>query len=107
LVMSTGAMRGQTNTSMVVPLPESDLPNVLGFSFIGQYATRIRNDLPQILTVNDQTVRTPSVEFITRGSGGMGITRKAGITISGATPLSPQYVIDPGNPNILDEPWED
>lgn len=106
LGMNPAVMRGQTNTSMVVVPPESDLPNVLGFSYLGQYATRIRSDQPQVFQLAGQTVRTPAVEFFARGSGGMGITRKASITISGSSPLTPQYVIDFNNPNILDEPWE-
>ena len=50
--------------------PESDLPNVLGLPFASQYATRIRNDQPQLFQLNGQTVRTPQIEFLPLGSGG-------------------------------------
>jgi hypothetical protein len=54
---------------------------VLGLPFSSQYATYIRNDSPQIFAVNGRTVRSPSIEFLTRGSGGQGITRRAPLTL--------------------------
>jgi hypothetical protein len=107
LAITPSGMTGQTNTSMVAVPPESDLPNVLGLSFASQYATRIRSDLPQIFTMNGQTVRTPAIEFHPRGSGGMGITRKAPLSLNGQSPVTPQHIptLDPDL--ILDTPWED
>jgi hypothetical protein len=105
LTLNNSALLGQTNTSIVVVPPESDLPNVLGLSFLSQYATRIRSDLPQIFQLAGETVRTPSIEFFPRGSGGLGISRKAPLSLNGATPVTPQHVFDILNLN-LDEPWE-
>jgi hypothetical protein len=107
LVMNTSAMLGQTNTSMVAVPPESDLPSVLGFSFISQYATRIRSDQPQLFQVAGQTVRTPSIEFLPRGSGGMGIARKAALSLDGQSPVTPQHVPNLFDPGSLETPWED
>ena len=77
LTIPDAALTGQTNTSIITIPPESDLPNVLGLPFASQYATRIRNDQPQIFQHNGQTVRSPAIEFLPLGSGGMGITRRA------------------------------
>ena len=107
LVMSNAGLTGQTNSSLVTVPPESDLPSVLGFSFISQYATRIRSDQPQIFQLDGQTVRTPSIEFHPRGSGGMGITRKAPLSIDGSSPVTPQHVPNLFDPEALETPWED
>jgi hypothetical protein len=82
LTMNHSALRGQTNTSMITLPVESDLPNVVGLSYAGQYATYIRNDQPQIFTLNGRTVRSPSIEFVARGSGGQGITRRAPLSLN-------------------------
>jgi hypothetical protein len=79
--MNHSALEGQTNTSMITIPAESDLPNVLGLSFASQYATHIRNDSPQIFPLNGRTVRSPSIEFLPRGSGGQGIVRRAPLTL--------------------------
>jgi hypothetical protein len=80
--MIESSLRGQTNTSMITLPVESDLPNVVGLSYAGQYATYIRNDQPQIFTLNGRTVRSPSIEFVARGSGGQGITRRAPLSLN-------------------------
>jgi hypothetical protein len=82
LTMIESSLRGQTNTSMITLPVESDLPNVVGLSYAGQYATYIRNDQPQIFTLNGRTVRSPSIEFVARGSGGQGITRRAPLSLN-------------------------
>ena len=79
--MTSAALRGQINTSTMTLPAESDLPNVLGLSFAGQYATRVRNDQPLIFKSNGRTVRTPSIDFLELGSGGQGITRRAPLTL--------------------------
>ena len=79
--MNHAALRGQTNTSTITLPEESDLPNVVGLSYASQYATYIRNDQPQIFTLDGRTVRSPSIEFVTRGSGGQGITRRAPLSL--------------------------
>lgn len=108
LVLNASGLHGQTNTSIVAVPPESDLPNVLGLSFISQYATRIRADQPQIFTLDNQTVRTPAIEFFPRGSGGMGIVRKAPLTLQGESPVTPQHVPNYEDPERwLEMPWED
>lgn len=80
--MNHSSLRGQTNTSMITLPVESDLPNVVGLSYASQYATYIRNDLPQIFTLDGRTVRSPSIEFVARGSGGQGITRRAPLSLN-------------------------
>jgi hypothetical protein len=107
LAITPSGMVGQTNTSMVAVPPESDLPNVLGLSFASQYTTRIRSDQPQIFSMNGHTVRTPAIEFHPRGSGGMGITRKAPLSLNGDSPVTPQHIPTLNPDLILDTPWED
>lgn len=82
LTLNTSTMRGQTNTSMITIPAESDLPNVLGLTYASQYATYIRSDQPQIFSLNGKTVRTPSIDFLPRGSGGQGITRRAPLSLN-------------------------
>jgi hypothetical protein len=72
LVMPNAALEGQTNTSLLTIPPESDLPNVLGLTYAHRYATRIRNDQPQIFQHEGQTVRAPGIEFAPLASGGTG-----------------------------------
>ncbi|WP_425396387.1 aspartyl protease family protein [Aeoliella sp.] len=97
LKMNNSALLGQTNTSIITVPPESDLPNVLGLPFAGQYATRIRNSVPQILEVNGKTVRSPAVDFQPLGSEGMGITRKAQLHLLGDSPSTPLMFPNLGN----------
>jgi hypothetical protein len=75
--MNLSNLKGQTNTSMISVPPNTDLPNVVGLTFASRYATYIRSDQPQIFELDGRTVRSPSVEFLTLGSGGQGITRRA------------------------------
>ncbi len=100
LVMNNSAMRGQTNTSIATLPVESDLPNILGMPFMGQYATRIQSSNPQIFDVDGKTVRSPAIEFHPLGSQGMGITRKAQLFLQGEV-STPGFL-----PNFtFDEPW--
>lgn len=105
LQIGTTALEGQTNTAIITTPIESDLPNVLGLPFASQYATRIRNSLPQIFEVNGQTVRSPAIDFHPLGSAGLGITRKAQLFLEGASPSNPLHF-----PNLvnfdIDRPWE-
>jgi hypothetical protein len=80
--MNHSALEGQTNTSLITIPAESDLPNVLGLTFASRYATYIRNDTPQIFTHNGKTVRSPYIDFLPRGSGGQGITRRAPLSLN-------------------------
>jgi hypothetical protein len=80
--MNHTALEGQTNTSLITIPAESDLPNVLGLTFASQYATHIRNDAPQVFAHNGKTVRSPSIDFLPRGSGGQGITRRAPLSLN-------------------------
>ena len=79
--MNTSLMVGQSNESIATLPAESDLPNVLGIPFSSQYATYIRNDQPQIFSMNGKTVRTPQIQFNALGSGGQGIMRRVPITL--------------------------
>ncbi len=98
LVMNNAALQGQTNTSTLTFPVESDLPNVLGLPFASQYATRIRNDLPQVFELDGKTVRSPAIDFLPLGSGGNGITRKAQLFLNpGSSFTSPPAYF----PNIL------
>ncbi|HEY2250291.1 MAG TPA: retropepsin-like aspartic protease, partial [Planctomycetaceae bacterium] len=81
LTLNTGLMVGQSSVSLATLPAESDLPNVLGIPFSSQYSTYIRNDQPQIFSLNGKTVRTPQIQFNTLGSGGQGITRRVPITL--------------------------
>jgi hypothetical protein len=92
LVMNHSAFEGQTNTSLITIPPESDLPNVLGLTFASQYATYIRNDMPQLLSVGGKTVRTPSIDFLPLESGGQGISRRAPLSLNpGASFQQPPF----------------
>ncbi|HMO85888.1 MAG TPA: retropepsin-like aspartic protease, partial [Lacipirellulaceae bacterium] len=106
LSMNPTAFQGQTNTSLVTLPAESTLPNILGLSFMSQYATRIRNSQPQVFEADGKTVRTPAIDFLPLGSGDThGIARKAPMSLLGAGPSTPLYF-----PNIanldLNRPWE-
>ncbi len=108
LTMNHSALKGQANTSTITMPATSELPNVLGLPFASQYATRIRNDLPQVFELDGKTVRTPGIEFLPLGSGGNGITRKAPMNLN----PGPSFASPPGYlPNIIDfdidEPQED
>jgi hypothetical protein len=104
LTMSNGAMRGQTNSSIATLPVESDLPNILGLPFASQYATRIANSNPQVLEVDGRTIRSPAIEFHPLGSQGLGITRKAQLTLGGSSPSTPLYFINIEDFD-LDRPW--
>jgi hypothetical protein len=80
--MDDAALRGQTNTATITIPAESALPNVVGLSYASQFATMIRNDMPQIFQKDGQTVRSPAIEFHTLGSGGQGITRRAPLMLN-------------------------
>lgn len=77
LVMPHAAVTGQTNVSLVTMPAPTQLPNVIGLPFASQYATRIRNDAPQVFQLNGKTVRTPAIDFLPLGSGGGDINRRA------------------------------
>lgn len=81
LAMNNALLQGQTNTSMLTFPPESDLPNVVGLPFASQYATRIRNDQPQVFQLEGRTIRTPAIDFLPLGSGGGDIARKAPLSL--------------------------
>ncbi len=107
--MNHGALAGQTNTSTITLPEESDLPNVIGLSYAGQYATYIRSDQPQIFTLDGRTVRTPAIEFLELGSGGQqGITRRAPLSLNPSASFSqpPGYLPDITNPDFLNSPQE-
>lgn len=107
LTLNNAALSGQTNTSTITLPAESPLPNIVGLPFAGQYATRIRNDSPQVFELGGRTVRTPAIDFLPRGSGGNGITRKAPLALNPGSSFAqpPTYL-----PNIqnfdLDNPEE-
>jgi hypothetical protein len=107
LAMSPTALLGQTNTSVATLPVESPLPNILGLSFASQYATRIRNSLPQIFELDGRTVRTPAVDFQPLGSGNaLGIARKAPMSVQGASPSTPIYQLNFIGVLNGDDPWE-
>lgn len=109
LGMNNAALRGQTNTSLITLPPESDLPNVLGLPFASQYATRILGSQPQVFELAGETVRTPAIEFVPRGSGATyGITRKAPMSLNPGASFqqAPFYFYNLENFN-LDKPYED
>ena len=93
LLMPNAALKGQTNTSLLTIPPESDLPNVLGLTFASQYATRIRNDLPQIFQLDGQTVRSPGIEFAPLASGGAGAAPVALTSFDGADAVQPRRLV--------------
>jgi hypothetical protein len=107
LAINAVGIHGQTNTSIATLPSESSLPNILGLSFASQYATRIRNSLPQIFDLNGQTVRSPAVDFLPLGSGNThGISRKAPMNIEGASPSTPIYQLNFEGVLNGDDPWE-
>ncbi|MCA9234985.1 MAG: retropepsin-like domain-containing protein [Planctomycetales bacterium] len=105
LTMNTGALTGQTNTSIATLPVESDLPNILGLPFASQYATRIRNSLPQVFELDGKTVRAPAIDFLELGTGSQhGISRKAPLSLLGDGPSNPFYFLNFGGG--LDDIWE-
>ncbi len=81
LTLNNSRLQGQTNTSTLTFPAESDLPNVVGLPFASQYATRIRNDQPQVFQLGGKTIRTPAIDFLPLGSGGGDIVRKAPLNL--------------------------
>ncbi|MEN0110489.1 MAG: retropepsin-like aspartic protease [Planctomycetota bacterium] len=81
LAMDNALLQGQTNTSTLTFPADSALPNVIGLPFASQYATRIRNDQPQVFRLEGRTVRAPAIEFHPLGSGGGDIARKAQLSL--------------------------
>jgi hypothetical protein len=76
---------------------ESPLPNILGLTFASQYATRIRNSLPQLFESDGKTVRSPAIDFLPLGTGdSYGITRKAPMSLLGSAPSTPFYQLNLG-----------
>ncbi|MGL4514464.1 MAG: retropepsin-like aspartic protease [Lacipirellulaceae bacterium] len=107
LSMDRAALRGQTNVSTITFPAESPLPNILGLPYASQYATRIRNDAPQVFELEGRTIRTPSIEFLERGTGGNGITRKAPMTLSPGANFAQAPVYLPNIQNFdIDNPEE-
>jgi hypothetical protein len=108
LTINNSVLRGQTNTSLATMPAEAGLPNVLGLPFISQYATYIRNDLPQIQQINGRTVRSPAIEFNPIGGSNQGIARRAFVTLNpGASFAQPPFwFYDLDNPALLDKPYE-
>ncbi|MEX2092118.1 MAG: aspartyl protease family protein [Pirellulales bacterium] len=119
LALNTSTFVGQSSVSLITIPPESDLPNVLGIPFVSQYATYVRNDQPQIFTLNGRTVRTPQIELLPLGSGGQGIVRRAPMQLQSATAFAtpPLYIFNfdniingdpltdnPQTPTVLQEP---
>ncbi len=102
--LTGGPISGQTNTSMATLPADSPLPNILGLPFIGQYATRIRTSAPQVFEVDGKTVRSPSIDFLPRGSGGNGINRKSQLYLEG-DPTTAAYIFNIANLNI-EKPWD-
>ena len=97
---------GQTNSATLTIPDESDLPNVVGLSFASQYATRIRNSLPQVFEVEGETVRSPAIDFHPLGSQGLGITRKAQLLLLGDSPSTPLHFPNFDPDLLANTPWE-
>jgi PKD repeat protein len=108
LTINNSVLRGQTNTSLATMPAEAGLPNVLGLPFISQYATYIRNDLPQIQQINGRTVRSPAIEFDAIGGSTQGIARRAFVTLDPGSSFAqpPFWFYDLDNPDLLDKPYE-
>jgi hypothetical protein len=105
--MNRADLRGQTNTATLTFPAESPLPNIVGLTFAGQYATRIRNDSPQVFEIDGRTVRTPAIDFLPRGSGGNGITRKAPMSLNPGAAFQQAPVYLPNIANFdIDNPEE-
>jgi hypothetical protein len=95
LALNSVSLVGQTDTSVATLPASSPLPNILGLPFASQYATRIRNSLPQVFELGGKTVRTPAVDFLPLGSGHeQGIARKAPMSILGSSPSTPIYQLN-------------
>lgn len=97
LLLDPNTMVGQMNVALLTMPEESELPNVLGLPFASQFATYIRNDMPQIFQHQGRTVRTPQIEFLPLGSGDdVGITRRAPLQLEPGTSFSqgPLYVFN-------------
>lgn len=109
LTINHSVLKGQTNTSLATLPAESELPNILGLTFISQYATHIRNDLPQIFQFNGKTVRSPSIEFKPIGGSNEGIARRAFLTLDpGASFQQPPFwFYNLANPDFINKPHED
>ena len=108
LTINHSVLKGQTNTSLVTMPDETGLPNILGLTFVVQYATYIRNDLPQIHQINGRTVRSPAIEFNPIGGSNQGIARRAFTTLEPGSSFAqpPFWFYDISNPDLLNKPYE-
>ena len=108
LTINHSVLEGQTNTSLATMPDDAGLPNVLGLPFISQYATYIRNDLPQIHQINNRTVRSPSIEFNAIGGSNQGIARRAFVNLNPAASFQqpPFWFYDFNDPDWFDHPDE-
>ena len=108
LTINHSVLKGQTNTSLATMPDDAGLPSILGLSFISQYATYIRNDLPQIHQINGRTVRSPSIEFNALGGSNQGIARRAFVNLNPAASFQqpPFWFYDFQDPNWFDHPNE-
>jgi hypothetical protein len=108
LTISNSVLKGQTNTSLATMPAQSDLPNILGLTFVSQYATYIRNDLPQIQQINGRTVRSPAIEFNAIGGSNQGIARRAFVSLDPGSSFAqpPFWFYDITNPDLLNKPYE-
>ena len=68
LTVSSSALMGQQNVSILTGEPGSILPNVIGIPIAHQYTTILRNDRPQQVTVGSETFETPLVTIVPRGA---------------------------------------
>jgi hypothetical protein len=104
LQLSTANMKGISNSSVVTVPIESDLPNVVGLPYATQFATYIRNDQPQVLTINGNTVRTPNIVVLPLGSGAQGTMSRAQFTFKpGAAFQQPPFYF----PSFTGEEWNE
>jgi Aspartyl protease len=92
LTINHSVLEGQTNTSLATMPAGTELPNILGLPFVSQYATYIRNDLPQIHQINGRTVRSPFIEFNANGGSSQGLSRRAFVSLDpGASFAQPPF----------------
>lgn len=108
LTISSSVLKGQTNTSLATMPEGTGLPNVLGLTFVSQYATYIRNDLPQIQQINGRTLRSPAIEFNPIGGSNQGISRRAFVSLDPGASFAqvPFWFYDITNPDLLNKPYE-
>lgn len=97
LEMNPVRMRGQISFATLSGQDERwELPNIIGMPMAVAHSVHIKNSDPVIISLGEDTIRTPQIDFNPLGIGGQGIIRRATLKLRPGADFStgPVYVFD-------------